>query len=207
MDYLQLATDERADLLSLLTDLRPDEWNSPSLCQGWRVRDVAAHVISYDLLSPVGTAALFLRGGLSVRRINQIGVDKAKRLSIDVVLEQIRSHPTPTGLTSGFKGGIGLTDGLVHQQDIRRALDKPRKIAPERTNAALSFALKAPTLNGRTLTRGLLLVATDQAWRAGQGPEVHGTAEALLMAIAGRPAALAELAGEGLPTLQHRLTG
>lgn len=207
MDYLQLAADERSDLISLLADLEPDEWDAPSLCTQWRVRDVAAHVISYDILSPIGTAARFLRGGLSVARINQIGVDKAKLLTTEEVLDQLRSHPRPSGLTAGFKGGIGLTDGLIHAQDIRRALDRPRQIPPERLAAALPFALKAPTLSGRKLTRGLSLESTDQAWRSGEGPELRGSAEALLMAIAGRPTALDELTGDGVRIMRHRLAG
>lgn len=207
MDDLQLAADERSDLISLLADLEPDEWDAPSLCTQWRVRDVAAHVISYDILSPIGTAARFLRGGLSVARINQIGVDKAKLLTTEEVLDQLRSHPRPSGLTAGFKGGIGLTDGLIHAQDIRRALDRPRQIPPERLAAALPFALKAPTLSGRKLTRGLSLESTDQAWRSGEGPELRGSAEALLMAIAGRPTALDELTGDGVRIMRHRLAG
>jgi hypothetical protein len=40
----------------------------------------------------------------------------------------------------------------------------------------------------------------------GQRPEVTGPAEAILMAVAGRPAVLAGLSGEGLPVLAGRVT-
>lgn len=202
---MQLATEERADLVTLLEELTLAEWDAPSLCEDWRVRDVAAHVISYDVLSRAGTVLRFLRGGLSVNRINAIGVQAAQELTTQQVLEQFRAHPRPTGLTSGLKGGIGLTDGLIHHQDIRRALDRPREVPLERLAEALPFSLKAPTLKGRRLTRGLQVAATDLDWTSGSGPAVRGTAEALLMAFAGRPSAAGELTGDGVATLRSRL--
>ena len=36
--------DERVDVLALLRSLEPQQWDAPSLCAGWRVRDVAAHL-------------------------------------------------------------------------------------------------------------------------------------------------------------------
>ncbi|MBT2386244.1 maleylpyruvate isomerase family mycothiol-dependent enzyme, partial [Streptomyces sp. ISL-11] len=39
------ATDvERLGLADLLDELADEEWEKPSLCAGWRVRDVAAHL-------------------------------------------------------------------------------------------------------------------------------------------------------------------
>ena len=70
----------------------------------------------------------------------------------------------------------------------------------------LDFALFAPTLPARRHSKGLTLVATDMEWAVGEGPEVQGPAEALLMAIAGRPQALDDLDGPGLITLRQRVT-
>lgn len=54
-------------------------------------------------------------------------------------------------------------------------------------------------------TRGLRFVATDLAWQKGSGPEVLGTGEALVLATVGRPVALDELTGDGVPELRRRL--
>jgi uncharacterized protein (TIGR03083 family) len=51
MDLRPLARDERADFATFLSTLSPQQWEVPTLCAGWRVRDVVAHVISYDELS------------------------------------------------------------------------------------------------------------------------------------------------------------
>ena len=48
MDAMALARAERADLADLLVTLEPAQWNAPSLCTQWRVRDIVAHVFSYD---------------------------------------------------------------------------------------------------------------------------------------------------------------
>lgn len=69
----------------------------------------------------------------------------------------------------------------------------------------LDFALTAPTLPAKKNAKGLRLAATDVNWTTGDGPDVNGPGEALLMAIAGRPHALDELSGPGLPTLRQRL--
>lgn len=205
MDVMGLATEERADLVAFLAELTKEEWETPSLCDGWRVRDVAGHVISYDVLSIAGTVRRFVWGGFSVDRINCIGVAKSKALSPAQIVSQFREHPRPSGLTASMKGGIGLTDGLIHHQDIRRALGKPRVIPTERLAAALPFSLSAPTLRGRKLSRGLTLVATDIDWQTGSGPEVRGGAEALLMAFAGRAQAGDELSGDGVQTWRSQL--
>ena len=119
---------------------------------------------------------------------------------IDLVARNLR----PSGLPSGFGGGIALTDGTIHHQDIRRALGLPRTIPPHRLVAVLDFALGAPTLPAKKHAKDLKLAATDIDWSAGEGPEVSGPGEALLMAMSGRPQALDELAGPGLGTLRSR---
>ncbi|MEP7739455.1 hypothetical protein ABKW28_17555 [Nocardioides sp. 31GB23] len=83
----------------------------------------------------------------------------------------------------------------------------PRTIPEERLVPVLDFSLGAPTLPSKSNRRGLKLAATDVDWSTGDGPEVCGTGEALLMAVAGRPAALGELEGEGLATLHSRVEG
>jgi hypothetical protein len=70
----------------------------------------------------------------------------------------------------------------------------------------LDFALGAPTLPAKKNAKGLKLVATDLEWARGNGPSVEGPAEALLMVLAGRPHALGDLAGDGLPVLRGRVT-
>ena len=204
MDVMQMAHDERAELADLLDSLADDQWNAASLCDRWRVRDVVAHVISYDDLTVTGLVRTLARARLRLSGINAVGVSDAASLTTDQLRSRFRAHLTPAGLTRAFNGGIGLVDGLIHHQDIRRPLNLPRTIPPDRLRFVLDFAVRSPALPARRLTRGLRLVATDLDWSTGRGPEVHGPAESLLMAISGRRGVSEELSGDGQQKLRAR---
>lgn len=201
-----MAYEERQDLLTFLRTLSPSQWDAPSLCSGWRVHDVVAHMLSYDELTTRSLAARFLQGRFSITRINAIGVSVGQ-LDPDQLLALLAEHLRPRGLTAGFGGMIALLDAMIHQQDIRRPLGLPRDIPADRLRRALRAAKFAPPIGAFCRARGLKLVATDLDWSTGSGPEVRGPGEALLLAIAGRGAAARELAGAGQATLAARCTG
>lgn len=205
MSVMALACEERAEFADLLDELSPEQWEHTSLCDGWRVRDVVAHAVGFDDLDRAQLAGLVWRGRLSVGRINALEVAALADRTPDELRAMVRAHLSPSGLTSGLGGRIALLDGMVHQQDIRRPLGLPRVIAPDRLRVALAFARYAPPIRGAWRARGVRLVATDLDWSHGRGPEVQGSGEALLMAMAGRAAALGDLTGPGKTTLAHRL--
>jgi len=62
VDVRRLAQDERADLAAFPATLSPRQWQAPTLCARWRVRDVVAHVVSYDELDVRGLLAHAVRG-------------------------------------------------------------------------------------------------------------------------------------------------
>ncbi|WP_198588111.1 maleylpyruvate isomerase family mycothiol-dependent enzyme [Geodermatophilus chilensis] len=202
---MALARAEREDLLDLLVTLSPEQWRAPSLCAGWSVQDVVAHVLSYEELGPRQLAARFTRGLLAFDRVNAVGLQEYAVRTPAELVDLLRRHLTPTGLTAGLGGAIALTDGLVHHQDIRRPLGLPREVPADRVVPALRTALFAPTLRGVVRVRDVRLVATDVDWSFGRGPEVRGTAEALLMAVAGRRTVTDELTGPGRDRLARRL--
>ncbi|KKC05870.1 maleylpyruvate isomerase family mycothiol-dependent enzyme [Mycobacterium nebraskense] len=201
---MDMAGAERADLAEFLATLTPQQWDAPSLCSGWTVKDVVAHVISYEELGALGLLKRFAKGWLV--RANQVGVDEFADLSPEQLLYFLRTHLQPRGLTAGFGGMIALVDGTIHHQDIRRALGRPRSVPVDRLERVLGLVPGNPRLGAGRRIRGLRLRATDLDWEHGHGPEVTGPGEALLMAMSGRPAALADLDGPGLDTLAARLT-
>jgi uncharacterized protein (TIGR03083 family) len=204
-DMMTLATEERSDLATLATELTPAQWEAPTLCGQWRVRDVVAHTISFDDLSPAQLAVVFAKGLLSVNRINAVGVAAFADYSTGQLCELIQARVRPTGLAAGSGGRLALTDNMIHHQDIRRPLGLAREIPEDRLRAALQFARTAPLIRGAWRARGVRLVATDIDWTAGTGPVVSGTGEALLMAMAARPAAIADLDGPGVSAIATRI--
>lgn len=203
---MQLAADERRDLADLLDTLTPEQWDHPSLCAGWAVRDVVAHVISCEEIGYVGLAAAFIRGGFGPSRVNRVRLAAYRNHEPEQLVRILRSHLKPSGLTAGFGGGIGLSDSLIHHQDIRRPLGLPRDVPADRVLEALQISLKAPVLPSRDNAKGLRLVALDLDWHHGDGDEVSGRGEALLLALAGRAAALGDLEGPGVAVLEPRIT-
>jgi uncharacterized protein (TIGR03083 family) len=203
-DLMTLAYEERCDLAAFLASLTPKEWQAKSLCENWTVKDVVAHVVSYEELSSFAVARRFAQG-LFVRA-NEIGVREFASLSPDELLNFLRAHLRPKGLTAAFGGMIGLIDGTVHHQDIRRALGYPRAVPIERLERILPLVPGNPRLGARRRIKGLRLAASDVTWQHGDGPDVTGAGEALLMAMTGRSAALDELSGAGKPTLVARIT-
>jgi uncharacterized protein (TIGR03083 family) len=204
-DLMTMAHAERADLAEFLATLTPQDWSAPTLCTKWNVKDVVAHVISYEELSTAQLVMRFAKGFFV--RSNQIGVDEFASLSPQQLLEFLRDHLQPRGLTAGFGGMIALVDGTIHHQDIRRALGRPRTVPADRLERVLGLVPGNPRLGAGRRIRGLRLRASDVDWAHGNGPEVTGPGEALLMAMSGRPAAVADLAGPGVDTLAGRLSG
>jgi uncharacterized protein (TIGR03083 family) len=204
-DTMQMARAEREEFAALLEGLTPQQWDSPTLCEQWRVRDVVAHVIGYDPLSRTQLMRRMAKGLVTRGGANAVGVADYAAKSPEELTALVRQYAVPHGLTSGFGGRIALTDGMIHQQDIRRPLGIPRTMPAESLRIALDFSTWAPRILGGLRVRGLRLVATDLDWTHSNGPEVRGSGEALLMAMAGRPAALRDLDGPGKTKLAQRL--
>ncbi|GBG40868.1 maleylpyruvate isomerase family mycothiol-dependent enzyme [Mycobacterium montefiorense] len=200
---MSMARAERADLADFLSTVAPQDWQTPSLCSEWTVKDVVAHVISYEELGTLGLLKRFAKGW--VVRANRVGVDEFATLSPQQLLAFLRNHLQPRGLTAGFGGMIALVDGTIHHQDIRRSLGRPRSIPVERLERVLGAVPGNPRLGAGRRIRGLQLRATDVDWVHGRGPEVTGPGEALLMAMTGHRAALTELSGPGRDTLTTRI--
>lgn len=205
MDVTALVREERAEMADFLESLTPEQWEHPSLCRGWRVRDVAAHVVSYEEHGRKDVARRLVRARLRFGRLNEVGVAEYAHLQHDELVAFLRAHLTPHGPTARFGGRVGLVDAIIHHQDMRRPLGRPRRVPPERLLHALPFAVVAPPLRGFWKSRGVRLVATDVDWSRGRGPEARGEAEALLMVLAGRRSVAGELSGPGAAVLQGRL--
>lgn len=200
MTPAEMLAAERIELLDLLRTLSPEEWQHPSLCEGWMVRDVVAHLL-WDTI----TVRRYLWVAAKYRwpdRINQHYVDESRNLSVDELIACFESILGGGWLSSLMTGGM-LSDLVVHQQDIRRPLNKPRTVEPNR----LLHTLNHPNrwVYPRRVMKGLRLVATDIDWAHGSGPEVRGRGEALALIVAGRSAPLQELDGDGVPELYRRI--
>ncbi|MET8626846.1 maleylpyruvate isomerase family mycothiol-dependent enzyme [Kitasatospora sp. NPDC004669] len=190
---------ERRELAGVFTGFTAEQWNSPSLCDGWRVREVAAHVSTGFRHSRARTAWELARSGGNIHRMaDRVARRDAAALTdreLSAALADHARHPwrPPVG------GRIaGLAHDAVHGLDITVALGMPARLPLPRA-AALLGAVSARSVRffGARL-EGVRLRATDVEWSYGEGRSVvEGRAEHLLLVAYGRRVPRGLLAGEG----------
>jgi uncharacterized protein (TIGR03083 family) len=209
-DYDRLRLDEMASIGDLAHGLSHAQWDHASLCDGWRVRDVMSHMcLGYTTPMP-SMVVMIGRYGFNVDKASLNGSieygSSHTPAQILAVFDSIHRDNIRKGITRFIKPQEGLVDHLVHHQDIRRPLGLPRTMPEDRLRAALDVA---PGLGGfvkaKTRTAGLRLVADDLDWSHGDGPEVRGSGEAIVLVCTGRREVLDDLQGEGVDTLRRRM--
>ena len=194
--------DQRRAVARLLAGLSPTEWEMPSLCDGWRVRDVAAHLALAPQAPGPGSmlaAALRARGGFH-RMNHDLAVRHAQRPTGDLVAE-LRDHADSRRLPVVTNYRNILFDLLVHTQDIAQPLGRshPMPLDAARAGAERVWTMGWPFWARRRL-HGMRLLATDVDWSAGHGAAIRGPIAALLLLLTGRAAAAQpELSGPGVP--------
>lgn len=191
---------ERNELADVLRSLEAADWDARSLCVEWTVLETAAHLASVVGLTRGGLLARALRYGTGTDGANARSARAWAARGPDKIIASL-GDPKRLGL-GFFHPSWALTEAVVHHQDIRRGLDRRRTIPAGRLEVALDVLLSMPFLTGASrASRRVSLRATDIDWSRGSGPEVTGPAESILMTLAGRPSALAELSGNGLEVL------
>ncbi|MCI3273200.1 maleylpyruvate isomerase family mycothiol-dependent enzyme [Streptomyces cylindrosporus] len=180
---------ERASLADLLEGLSPEEWETPTGCGDWRVRDVAAHLTigaRYPLTAVLREAAR-ARGNFD-RMIHDSALREA-RLPVADIVANLRSIVGSRRTAVMTTPRESLLDVLVHGQDIALALGRTREVPPEgaRDAADRVWTMRIPPRPWPLPSSRL--VATDIDWSRGAGEEVRGPIAALLLLLTGRPEA------------------
>lgn len=208
----ELTRAQREGFIETLEALTPEQWASPSLCTEWRVIDVAAHLAWAPVLGAGAGAVAMVRHGFSMNRMIARSAVGWSARGQDAILDQLRHNARSGARPIGMPPVAALADAVVHGLDVRHPLGMPGRVPATSLGLLADFTLGTPwpmnTVVGGSARRrvaGVRLVATDTDWSHGEGPEVRGTAEALLLVLYGRPVAAAELAGEGVALLGPRL--
>ncbi len=207
MDHRRLHDQEDADFSAYLHTLDEADWERPSLCDGWRVRDVVGHILYGNEQNLLTLPLRLAKHGFSSDRSGKAySIARAEGRPPADLVRAFDERDAWAGTCRVFPPRLVLLDRLVHHQDIRRALGHPRDIPAERILAVLDAT---PTLGSvfgaKRRTKGLRFHATDVDWTWGDGPEVRGSGEALVMTMLGRPHPLPELTGDGVAALTARL--
>jgi uncharacterized protein (TIGR03083 family) len=202
-DVVRLIADQRAALLAAIANAGPADWDRPTVCAPWTVKDVLAHMVEGELnlgriyrgevreqgyVDPEeGIAKWRALPGEAVRAALWQHGTAAQRV-LDAMTEEVWRAPIKAYGCREIRQLVRLHafDGSVHGHDLTDALE----IAPVWDPALpylTEFVVRAapPTLRRHRLTpEGSLLVsvgerrwrivASDGGWTVDHSPAPHG---------------------------------
>jgi uncharacterized protein (TIGR03083 family) len=192
-----LIADERRELAAVLDGLSPAEWASPTLCAGWRVPAVVAHMTMPFRFSAGRFARELLK---SAGRFNRMADRVARRDAVELPREALvaalrdnANHPwrPPGGGAAG-----ALSHDVIHGLDITTALNLERRVPPERLAVVLGEIKPKQVKYFGTDLAGLCLRADDLDWSFGTGTPLTGLAQDLLLVLCNRRLPVGRLRGE-----------
>ena len=193
---------ERDALIQDLLALKTQQWTTPSLCPGWDIHAVLAHLVNDAKTTPIGFVSRLIAAGFNFDRINASGIARERSTDPDQTLvhfQNVRSRTTSAPAPLATR----LVEVFVHGEDIRRPLGIDHEYPVAEVATALRYQAKTSVKlgGGKERLEGLRLIATDTVFDEGVGKEVHGAAIALLLAVSGRPVHTGELTGPGALSL------
>ncbi len=207
-DVWSMVHAERLALIHDLEQLDEARWEEPSLCAGWTVHDVAAHLVDTARTTRLGFVVGLARARFDFDRQNADGVRRHRGASPQETLQRLR-EVAPRRSTPPAPLDSRLVEEVVHGEDVRRPLGLTRRYPVEAVVRALRLQVRTPASFGgaKELATRVRLTAADADVSVGDGPEVRGPAVSLLLAVSGRRVALADLDGPGLPALDAATRG
>lgn len=203
-DYWSAVRGMRLDVAELLESLTDADWDQPSLCRGWRVRDVAGHLAVVPVITTWQMMRVAPRARFDPNRINTLIATREGSRPPAQILTSLRQAAESRGTAKLLDDRNALFDVIVHSQDIAIPLGRDFPVPVPLVHQGLQrvWQMGWPFQARKRLAR-LTLRATDTDWRVGDGPEVSGPALALLLLLTGRlEAAVGNLRGPGLTSLE-----
>jgi uncharacterized protein (TIGR03083 family) len=200
--------EERRALLSDLAALPAERWEEASLCPGWSVHDVVAHLIDAAKTTRTGFVRRMVSARFDFDRDNDVGIAAERRATPTDTLAKFESVLTSTATPPAARE-TRLVEAIVHGEDVRRPLGLRREYPLQHVLPALRHQLSTRVSmgGGRERAAGFRLVADDADLAVGAGPEVRASALALLLAVSGRPLREGELRGPGASAFARRIRG
>ncbi|NMO02678.1 maleylpyruvate isomerase family mycothiol-dependent enzyme [Gordonia sp. TBRC 11910] len=183
----RIVHDERLRLVDDLAHMRDEAWQTPSLCPGWTVHDVLAHLVDSATTTRIGFVRRMIAAGFDFDCDNARGVERNRSADPADTLDAMRRAASLT-CTPPAALATRLVEAFVHGEDIRRPLGIAQRYPQQAVVDALTYQLKTSVTmgGGRQRADGVRLIATDVDFTHGSGAEVRGRAIDLLLAVSGR---------------------
>lgn len=157
---------ERAALASALTAVGPD---APTLCEGWRSRHLAAHIIIRET-APLGAAGIVVPAlaGRTERAVETLAATAADPVGYERLVARIAGGAPRWSPLSWAGDRANLLEFHVHTEDVRRGagLDTPRVLESDHTEALWERLVRTAPLLYRRASCGVVLVVPGGPRRA-----------------------------------------
>jgi uncharacterized protein (TIGR03083 family) len=204
-DIWPMVHSERTALAQDLASLSDAQWSSTSLCGDWTVQDTLAHLTATAKINGFAFFPKLVASGFRLTSMQKKDIATEKGASPSDTLSRfssvVDSVKHPPGPIDTWLGEV-----VIHAEDIRRPLGIAHTYPVEATVRVADFYKGSNLVVGaKKRVAGVQLRASDADWTHGSGPEVAGPILSLVMVMTGRPAALADLSGDGVATLSARL--
>ena len=201
-DLWSMVHAERAALIADLEGLDDERWREQSLCAGWTVHDVVAHLVDTARTTRIGFVVGLARARFDFDRQNARGVERHRGASPKDTLARLKDVASRTS-TPPAPLDSRLVEEVVHGEDIRRPLGLTRAYPREAVVRSLHLQARTPAPFGgaKELVARVRFRTTDADVSIGNGPEVSGSAVSLLLVMTGRGVSPAELDGPGVAAL------
>jgi uncharacterized protein (TIGR03083 family) len=173
-------------LAGMLAAAPPATWDAPSLCEGWQVRHVVAHLTMPARLTPEQFGAELVAAGGDFGRLSDAVAARDATRPVADHLAALRSPLLHAWQPPGGGAAGALSHAVIHSLDVTVALDRPA-VAPR--DAVISVLDQLVGANGAIFgldLTGVRLEATDTAWSWGSGEVVQADSDRLVALLSGR---------------------
>lgn len=203
-NWRPLIGDSLIRLADLLDTLTPEQWEAPSLCTGWTVREVAGHLVWVVGSSRRKVLTAIIRSCVGSRILPMTAVDRLSRATAHhstVELVRMLRELASRRLAGLGRRGVGdLTEVVVHGYDIAAALAHELAFSAVATGAvAVARAARAPA-ETKALLRNHIFTATDAGWSVGRGTPLAAPTDVLIPRLFSRTLPEISAAPSGGPT-------
>lgn len=161
-------------------------WDAPSLCDGWLVRHVIAHVTMPARLSADAFRAEIAAAGGDFSVLSNTVAARDASLPVEQLLDQLRSAELHAWQPPGGGSAGALSHAVIHSLDVTLALGRPAVAPPEAVLGVLEQLVAARGSWFGVSMDGLRFEATDAEWAWGDGQPMRADSGSLVALLSGR---------------------
>jgi uncharacterized protein (TIGR03083 family) len=198
---------QRLTLVDVLTGLGDEEWDTPSLCEGWTVHEVVAHLTMPFRLGVPSLVAGLVRARGNFALLSDRYARSQSQVAPSELVALLRREASNRFTPPGLGPEAPLSEIVIHSYDVAIPTYRALEVSEETSSEVLDFLVTTKAERGFTrkgLVAGLRLESSDSEWSSGVGALVRGPTVSLLLALTGRARGFTPLEGDGVQVLRSR---